>query len=364
MRKHYIDNLRWITILLVVVFHAGYYYNNIGIAPSFSGLPEFSGAFTVMGLYQYLVYPWFMLLLFVIAGMSARYALQKRNDKQFLKNRIDKLLVPSTLGILAFGWIGGYINYLLYAGAMPETTPMLVRTIVILLSGIGALWFCHVLFLSSFILLLLRRVLRCIHIDDACVCTWFANRCNWVVVLFGIGLTFWGGAYIGNLPLISAYRNGIYIPAFLSGYYVFSNECLIEKLKQHTLILLFLGVGMGVWYVKNCYGLTYTDVHVLARFDTSGYAFSMVLLFLSIGARCLDVRNRLTEYMCSCCFGIYVLHIPIMLIINYGLIGKELPMAMIYSIECIGSLLCSLVLLRGIRKIPILRYWILGERKL
>jgi acyltransferase family len=38
-----------------------------------------------------------MVLLFVVAGMSARYSLQKRSNKEFLKERVTKLLVPSTL---------------------------------------------------------------------------------------------------------------------------------------------------------------------------------------------------------------------------------------------------------------------------
>ena len=37
-RKVWIDNLRWITILIVVIFHVFYYYNNIGIAPMFERL--------------------------------------------------------------------------------------------------------------------------------------------------------------------------------------------------------------------------------------------------------------------------------------------------------------------------------------
>lgn len=363
MREAYLDNLRWIVILLVVIFHAAYFYNNIGISATFSGLPEFSGAVTAMGLYQYLVYPWFMLTLFVIAGMSARYALQKKTDNQFLRNRIDKLLVPSTIGVFAFGWIGGYIQYLMHVDTMPEKMPFLVKLIIILLSGIGALWFCHVLFFASLILLMLRRILQRMQIDDTTACTWFAERCNWGAALIGIGVLFWAGAHFGNLPVIPVYRNGIYIPAFLSGYYIFSNKQMLMRLKQHLVLLLGCSVVTGIWYIKNCYGMAYSDAHVLARADASAYAFSMTILLLGVGAKYLDVRNPVTEYMRSHCFGIYVLHIPIMLVINYLLIGIELPMGIVYSIECIGGFICSLGLTCTIKRTPGIRYWILGERK-
>ena len=30
MRKHYLDNIRFLTIFFVVIFHVYFYYNNIG----------------------------------------------------------------------------------------------------------------------------------------------------------------------------------------------------------------------------------------------------------------------------------------------------------------------------------------------
>ncbi|MBQ0163176.1 MAG: hypothetical protein KBS84_08490 [Treponema sp.] len=87
-RKRWIDNLRWITILIVVIFHVFYYYNNIGIGAMFPGLPAnpaVEGAvpkITFAGIVQYSVYQWFMLLLFVVSGMCAKYTLQKNHLKR------------------------------------------------------------------------------------------------------------------------------------------------------------------------------------------------------------------------------------------------------------------------------------------
>lgn len=159
MRKHYLDNIRFLTIFFVVIFHVYFYYNNIGTEAMFAGLKPYEGAVTFAGIYQYFVYPWFMLLLFVVAGISARYALEKRTERQFLKERVDKILAPSTLGVLAFGWLGGYVIYLHTArGNMPESVPAFVRVIIILCCGIGALWFCHVLFVAALFLLLIRKI--------------------------------------------------------------------------------------------------------------------------------------------------------------------------------------------------------------
>ena len=41
-----------------------------------------------------------MPMLFVLAGMSARYALQKRTTKEFVMQRISKLLIPFVSGLI------------------------------------------------------------------------------------------------------------------------------------------------------------------------------------------------------------------------------------------------------------------------
>ena len=79
MRKTYIDNIRWMTVVLVVIYHVFYMFNG----EVTSGV---IGPFTPVqyqDVVQYFVYPWFMLLLFVISGMSARFYLNGHSDKEF-----------------------------------------------------------------------------------------------------------------------------------------------------------------------------------------------------------------------------------------------------------------------------------------
>jgi len=109
MRKVYLDNIRWATVLLVIVYHVFYMFNAAGVL---GGVGSFN-AVQYQDALLYFVYPWFMVLLFVIAGMSARYALEKVSGKEFLRRRTWKLLVPSTLGVFLYQWIAvGYFNNL------------------------------------------------------------------------------------------------------------------------------------------------------------------------------------------------------------------------------------------------------------
>lgn len=368
MRKRYLDNIRWMTILLVVIFHVFFYYNNIGTAAMFEGLGEYEGEITFGGIYQYFVYPWFMLLLFVVAGISARAALSRKSERQFWKERVDKVLVPSTLGVPVFGWIGGYVIYLHTAGQnLPPEVPGFVGVIIVLSCGIGGLWFCHVLVVAVLVLLLLRKLLRRTGITEEKISARIgkiAEKPVECVIPFAVlFLVLWGGSHVLNMPLITSYRNGIYIPAFLAGYYVFSEDRIMDRLKKAALPMLLLSLAAGVFYMVRCYGLAYTDTEVLARCDLNFYAFCMVLLILGAGARFLDFETKATVYLRKCCFGIYIFHIPVLLVINYLLVGSGLPMPAVYLTELLGALGVSVLLYEAVRRIPVLRYWILGIRR-
>nr|WP_294688534.1 acyltransferase family protein [uncultured Anaerostipes sp.] len=97
-RRIYLDNIRWVTVCIVVIYHVIYMFN--GVQP-FGVIGAFE-KHQLQDAFQYLVYPWFMALLFVVSGMSSRYYLERHNTKEFIKDKTRKLLVPSTIGLFVF----------------------------------------------------------------------------------------------------------------------------------------------------------------------------------------------------------------------------------------------------------------------
>ena len=75
MRKHYVDNIRWITVLLVVLYHVIYMYNSVLTASVIGPFQEVQ----CQDALQYVLYPWFMVILFVVSGMSSRYYLEQHS---------------------------------------------------------------------------------------------------------------------------------------------------------------------------------------------------------------------------------------------------------------------------------------------
>ena len=110
MRKHWIDNLRRVTVLSVLLYHVIYFFNNKGVFGGMGGFGTFPEVQQYQDIIMYILYPRFMPLLFLLAGISARYSLQKYSGKERFKSRTRKLLVPATIGLFVFQWILGYFN--------------------------------------------------------------------------------------------------------------------------------------------------------------------------------------------------------------------------------------------------------------
>ena len=81
-RKYWLDNLRWVTVLLVLLYHVFYFYNNKGVFGGIGGFGEWPQVKQYQDVVMYILYPWFMPLLFLVAGISAHYALAHHSGKE------------------------------------------------------------------------------------------------------------------------------------------------------------------------------------------------------------------------------------------------------------------------------------------
>ena len=156
MRKYYIDNIRSWTIILVVIYHVVYMFNSVITGGVIGPITKANGVDAV----QYLLYPWFMVILFIISGMCSKYYLEKHTEKEYIKARTRKLLVPSTIGLLVFGWIQGYFNMAISHAFdnMPTKIPGVVLYLIMCVSGTGVLWTIQVMWILSMVLLLVREI--------------------------------------------------------------------------------------------------------------------------------------------------------------------------------------------------------------
>lgn len=353
MRKTYLDNIRWITVVLVVFYHVFYMYNGQGIPGTLGKITSLDVQY--YDLYQYIVYPWFMALLFIVSGISARYSLEKQSGKEFIRKRTVKLLVPSTLGLLTFQFIQGYVNASLSeAGEMG--VPVFVKYFIYCLSGIGVLWYIQMLWLFSLAIVLIRKI------DKGR----FLNICKKTpaFVLILIAPLFYGAGQILNTPVICCYRFGLYLLSFLLGYFVFSHDEVIEKAKKIFPISLAAAIGLCIAFCYVYFGDVYADSPVNRSVLFLFYGWYGCLAVIGGGARFLDFETRFTKWMSTHSWGLYIFHyLGISLVALYIAKPGLIPAWASYLLSTAAGFVLSYILYFVISKIPFFRWTVLGISK-
>ena len=337
MRKSYLDNLRWVTVVLVVLYHVFYMYNAEGIAGTLGKITNLDVQY--YDLYQYIVYPWFMLLLFIVSGASARYALDKHTGKEFIKSRTTKLLIPVTVGLIAFQFIQGWINMSL-SGA--TDMPLVVQVIACILSGIGVLWYLQMLWIFSLVIVLIKKIDK----DRFCA-----------ALIYGAG-------QILNTPVIVTYRFGLYFLGFLLGYFVFSHDEVIEVTKKYFWLFAVIAVGLCIAFCIVYFGQNYADNPVYRSPLFLLYAWFGSLAMIGGFAKFFDFDTKFTKWMSSHSWGLYIFHyLGISAVALYLAKPGLIPAWAAYLLSAIAGFALSYALYFVISRIPVYRWAVLGITK-
>jgi hypothetical protein len=350
-RKHFIDNIRSITVVMVIFYHVFYLFNSAGVISNIgvTGIPAFDTL-------CYFVYPWLMTIMFLVAGISARYALQKRTVKHFLKERAQKLLIPLFGGMFLLGWINGWVIYRYNDIFGGNSVPVFIKYFVFCFIGMGPLWFNLQLFIVSMVLLVIYKI-------DKKDRLWaFSGKAN-IFVLIAIVILFWGSSFLLNTPILTTFRNGIYLFVFFAGYCIFSHDKIIETLAKFRFPLLAAGTILGVIEVYCFYGKSFGDDNCLQHPLTNLYSWIMMLAILGCSRKYLDKTNRFLDYVKSRSFFWYLCHYPIMVLMAYTLVTVfKFPFVFNYILLLVSAFGATVLFSEIVRLIPVLRYLLFGMR--
>jgi len=183
------------------------------------------------------------------------------------------------------------------------------------------------------------------------------------VILF-LFLPLWGASQILNTPVITTYRFGIYFVAFLIGYFMFSHDEIQDKVQKIHLPMLIIAVVTGISYTVYYFGQNYADDACLKSIFTNAYLWIAILAILGCGKAWLNKTSKFAAYMTKSSFGIYIVHyIVVLAVCHYLKLYSALPVFAIYLIAIFSVLVISPVLYELLKRIPILRYLILGIQK-
>ena len=287
-RKYYIDNLRWLAILLLFPFHAA----QIWSGGEYSGFYIWSHTNTVLYVFSTAVYPWYMTFLFTIAGMSCKYALLKRTNKQFVIERTKKLLIPFFFGLLVLVPVMTYTAEVFfngYTGTYLQQYNLFFTKETDLTGYHGGftpahLWFLLYLFvisLATLLIILLQK--KCLPKFKVGSISYF-----FIILLF---VPEWLCQHVLN---IGGKSLGQFMILFLFGYYILSEESILQKLKQYQYVSLAICILSGSLYTylycfENLRNIWMTGLYIL-------FGWMGIITLLCIGQTRLNFHNPISVY--------------------------------------------------------------------
>ncbi len=283
-RKHYLDNLRSFTTLLLFPFHTFMIYNDWGEPFYVHGenlwLPS---RFIDIG------WLFMMPLLFAIAGMSARYALERRSEREFMKERVNKLVIPAIVCMLLIIPVQSYIAGIFHNGVADYTGYFTRLTDFTGYDGAftpGQLWFALFLIVYSFACLPFMLLYK-----KKGKGTLGERTPLFAVCLLGLL------PCLGNVIFdISGKSPTEFLAHFLLGYFFLANEALQKRLERYRYLLLGVAAACAV--------LTF----LLENMFYEAVSWLTVLAILGLARRGLDFSGAITRYLAKSAFGVYLFH--------------------------------------------------------
>ncbi len=342
-REYYLDYLRIISILLLFVVHTLMVWNDYG-----QKFYVWGGDNRLVSSLIILINPWFMPILFVIAGMCARYSLKNRTTKQFIIERVRKLFIPFVSGIILlvpFQTLFARKFFFHYKGSILDNFTHFI-THYTDLSGYdgaftpGQLWFILFLFIISLIGVLSERVIPYKKFEKK-----FSEINIYIVILMFILV--WGGYYIGNFGGFSIGKN---LVLYLLGYYVLSNDRVLQLVEKYRKLLMVMFCSslsiLFIMYYRYAY---YGDA--LVNF----VAWTGCCALISFAKKYLNKRTGFWFYFNKASFPVYMLHQSILVAVAYYTLLYVDGLLLQIGIIIIVSFIVSIFLYEIIKRIPYVR---------
>lgn len=345
MRKHYIDNIRWSAISVLIIYHAAMAFNTLG-EPNYITLHGSRAVISIVVFQS----PFLMPLLFLLAGVSTKYSLCRRTASEYIKERVTKLLIPLTfttftiLPVMTYladrfncGYSGSFVlHYKVFFTRLTDMTGA---------DGgfsVGHLWFLAYLFVISCLFIATSGLQK--RINTAVLKS--SRHPTVMILLAGLPIiVFHELLSIGGKSILE------YLYLFMLGYHFFSDDDVIGNLSAHRRPMLCAGLCVSV---LNTYLFLWCDqdtaaVRAANTLTRTLAEWLMLLAVTGLAKARFDRENTVTRYMVQRSFLFYILHyiwIVLFQYILYDSLGGNtalmflLPLLPAYAATLISCEIC------------------------
>jgi len=371
-RLHYLDWLRVLLILGVFLYHA--------VSPFRAGLdyhisnPEQSVTVTVIMVW---VWPWALPLFFLVAGAASLFALRRRSNRQYVSERVARLLIPFVIGSILLSPLQAYLEALhkgTYQGSFLSFIPEMLAGITSgnLLTPLTFtewgfhLWFLAFLFAYSLLALPVFR--------------WFERDAGQSFIAWlGRLAEKRGGILLFIIPLALArvlvqpffaeehgWLDFVYsFLFFLLGYIIYADDRLLTAVRRDRWLLFAGGIlslvafgplfaAFGDQFLE--WGQTFVlpwSIILIFLFALSSWCWALCVLYLAM--KYLNFTNKWLVYGNETIMPFYLFHQPVIIAIAFFVVQWDAGIPVKLLVVVLGSLLVTLGLVEVIKRINVLR---------
>jgi peptidoglycan/LPS O-acetylase OafA/YrhL len=333
-RLHYLDWLRVLAILGVFLFHA--------VHP-FDMFPwEIKNAEKSIAATLFIVFlaPWGMPLFFFLSGGGSWFALQRRTGRQFINERVKRLLIPFIAGSLLLSPIQLYFQWrqqmqlALFDGTLLMYFKIRELSVGPRVFGWAGyhLWFLGFLFSYALIALPVFQWLK--REGGKSLIDWMARVSGkrGGLLLFILPLVLIQYLFRPFFPAEHDWTDFIFMLVFfIYGYIMFSDERFSAAVRRDWPIMLILGIASTLFY----FGVGAADLAtewmeipgslgyylVWAVWGVSSFCWTIFTWY--IGMRYLDFTNKWLQYGQDTIMPFFLFHQPVIIMVAFFVVQWE-----------------------------------------
>ena len=342
-RRHDLDGLRALAVLLLVPFHTALMFS---LDPNDIVYVKNNLESPLLKQLAYFVHQWHMPLLFTIAGASAWYGLQSRSAWQYLRKRLLRLAVPLVFGVTVLVPVLVYCHLVTGPGcdSYRSVYQRFFRIDPSNLSGRSGtftpahLWFILFLLVYTFAALPLFAYLnRRNGRRSAAQLTAFIER-RGAIFLLAVPLAAAAAAPdLGGKPPL------LYFAYYVLGYILTRDDRFQRVLERHALSGLLCGVIARIVTVAvgrpfAPYSLGDVVMHCVYHFG----AWCWVIAILGFGSRYLNRASGPLRYANRASYPFYILHLPVNTVVGYFILQWDAGITVKYLAIAAATLLATI----------------------
>lgn len=305
-RRHDVDWLRTLAMALLIIYHVVLCFQPWATIISF---PQNDPTLEAVWPFMEMINIWRIPILFLVSGMGVRFAMERRDWKQMLKDRSVRILLPYLFGIVVLQSLANILMPYLGWGAEYEIT-------------FGHLWFLLNIFIyfSSFIGVMIYLKDK----PDNGFFRFLSKLIRWRLGLFLFALPLMLEAWLVNPQYFSSYVDSLHgwLMGAICFFLGFTFASLGEVFWPAVMRIRWLALAVAVpLFLVRVYVLGQElPLNWLTAFESIGW----MLTVLGFGSRYLNKPSGSLAYFSKAVYPVYIVHLPIQFISAYFILALPL----------------------------------------